>query len=378
VSSTLVYISKALQLIFRFSDAEDLKLVNVNSFMKKKHHIAKEYLKQLIDVPEADIYLQVNRYNKLTGIQIPSIVIGVREIVLLHSLVIENKEQVITSKDDHINIILEDLGAVPQIDPDDTKEIQLELLNRFEEEIKEEQKEKDYKKKILEETLGILERIPIPPGKTFLEILVKAKLFAEKDGKTQIAEEIAALLKSLKKLEEKELIPRGDGYSSFLKEIYLEAEDLKIRVEEQKKEILRLQTALGEIEDQKVFMDNKIEAYENYLATIRRDAETKFKEKSKKLTYKELVKNKILAEVDIDEAILKKMSFTIKQTQMDKFEIKGKVKTGPISLGESIKLDLEDLLLAKENAQTTFDIGSGLVLSVRPTLLYLNQHFFKD
>jgi len=223
-----------------------------------------------------------------------------------------------------------------------------------------------------------LERIPIPPGKTFLEILVKAKLFAEKDGKTQIVEEIAALLKSLKKLEEKELIPRGDGYSSFLKEIYLEAEDLKIRVEEQKKEILRLQTALGEIEDQKVFMDNKIEAYENYLATIRRDAETKFKEKSKKLTYKELVKNKILAEVDIDEAILKKMSFTIKQTQMDKFEIKGKVKTGPISLGESIKLDLEDLLLAKENAQTTFDIGSGLVLSVRPTLLYLNQHFFKD
>jgi len=211
-----------------------------------------------------------------------------------------------------------------------------------------------------------------------MEILVKAKLFAEKDGKGDIAEEIATLLRSLKKLEEKKLIPKGDGYSSFLKEIYLEAEDLKIRVEEQKKEIQRLQSALGEIEEQKLFMDNKIEAFNNYLSNIRRDAELKFKEKKKKLTYKELVKNKILAEVEIDEVILKKMTFTILQVKIDKFEIKGRVKTGPVSLGETIKLDLEELLLAKENAQNTFDIGSGLVLNVRPTLAYLNQHFYKD
>jgi len=37
-------------------------------------------------------------------------------------------------------------------------------------------------------------------------------------------------------------------------------------------------------------MDNKIEAFNNYLSNIRRDAELKFKEKKKKLTYKELVK----------------------------------------------------------------------------------------
>jgi len=125
-------------------------------------------------------------------------------------------------------------------------------------------------------------------------------------------------------------------------------------------------------------MDNKIEAFNNYLSNIRRDAELKFKEKKKKLTYKELVKNKILAEVEIDEVILKKMTFTILQVKIDKFEIKGRVKTGPVSLGETIKLDLEELLLAKENAQNTFDIGSGLVLNVRPTLAYLNQHFYKD
>jgi len=72
------------------------------------------------------------------------------------------------------------------------------------------------------------------------------------------------------------------------------------------------------------------------------------------------------------------MTFTILQVKIDKFEIKGRVKTGPVSLGETIKLDLEELLLAKENAQNTFDIGSGLVLNVRPTLAYLNQHFYKD
>jgi len=41
-------------------------------------------------------------------------------------------------------------------------------------------------------------------------------------------------------------------------------------------------------------MDNKIEAFEAYLNSLRRDAEERFKEKSKKFTYKELVKKMLL------------------------------------------------------------------------------------
>jgi len=226
----------------------------------------------------------------------------------------------------------------------------------------------------LEEALGILEKILIPPGKTFLEILVKAKLFAEKDGKSEIVEKISALLKNLKKLEEKNLIPKGDGYSSFLKEIYNEAEDLKVRVEEQKKEIVRLETALDDIEQQKKFMTDKIDAFNTYLETLRNDASSKFKEKAKKLTYKELVKNKIIAETEIDEAILKKMSFKIRQVQIDKFEIQG--KAGAINMGDKVEIELEKLLIAKENQEHTMDVGSGLTIHVKPTIVYLNQHFF--
>jgi len=214
----------------------------------------------------------------------------------------------------------------------------------------------------------------IPPGKTFLEILVKAKLFAEKDGKTEIVDKITALLKNLKRLEEKSLIPKGDGYSSFLKEIYNEAEDLKVRVEEQQKEITRLETALDDIEQQKKFMSDKIEAFNIYLETLRKDASEKFKEKSKKLTYKELVKNNIIADTEIDEAILKKMSFKIKQVQIDKFEIQG--KAGAINMGEKIEIDLEKLLVAKENQDQTMEVGSGLTIKVKPTIIYLNQYFF--
>jgi len=63
---------------------------------------------------------------------------------------------------------------------------------------------------------------------------------------------------------------------------------------------------------------------------------------------------------------------------VDKFEIKGRLKTGNVSLAESIKIDLEDLLVAKENQQPTFDIGSGLVLNVKPTLMIINKYFFSQ
>jgi len=125
-----------------------------------------------------------------------------------------------------------------------------------------------------------------------MEILVRAKLFAEKDGKDDISDSISALLKSLKKLEDRGSISKGDGYSSFLKELFDEVNEMKIRIEEQKKEIERLKKALAEIEEQKIYMDNKIEAFEAYLNSLRRDAEERFKEKSKKFTYKELVKKK--------------------------------------------------------------------------------------
>jgi len=53
-------------------------------------------------------------------------------------------------------------------------------------------------------------------------------------------------------------------------------------------------------------MENKIEAFEAYLGSLRRDAEERFKEKSKKFTYKELVKRHVIAETEIEEGLLKK------------------------------------------------------------------------
>jgi len=274
--------------------------------MKKKHSDAKKYLLALIDVQDADQHLQVNRYNKMTGTTVPSIIIGAKEIVMLHDLLNEHKEAVIPLEDDPLNIILKELGGVPEIDEEDNREVQLELVNKFEVEIKEGEEEKDFKKKTLEETLSILENISIPPGKNFMEILVRAKLFAEKEGKTGISDAIKTLLKSLKKLEDKGLIVKGDGYSSFLKELFDEVNEMKRRIEEQKKEIERLKGALQEIDDQKVYMENKIEAFEAYLGSLRRDAEERFKEKSKKFTYKELVKRHVIAETEIEEGLLKK------------------------------------------------------------------------
>jgi len=145
--ATLAYLSKALQFIFRFNDADDMKLVGLNSFMRKKHAAAKQYLNALIDVNDPDQHLQVNRYNKMTGITTPTIIIGVKEIGMLHQLLNEHKKEVIPDDEDNLNIILRDLGEPPEVTEDDAREVQLDLVNRFEVEIKEGEEEKDLKKR---------------------------------------------------------------------------------------------------------------------------------------------------------------------------------------------------------------------------------------
>jgi len=83
----------------------------------------------------------------MTGITTPTIIIGVKEIGMLHQLLNEHKKEVIPDDEDNLNIILRDLGEPPEVTEDDAREVQLDLVNRFEVEIKEGEEEKDLKKK---------------------------------------------------------------------------------------------------------------------------------------------------------------------------------------------------------------------------------------
>eukprot|EP01129_Flabellula_baltica_P009770 TRINITY_DN4050_c0_g2_i2.p1 TRINITY_DN4050_c0_g2~~TRINITY_DN4050_c0_g2_i2.p1 ORF type:complete len:760 (-),score=226.79 TRINITY_DN4050_c0_g2_i2:230-2485(-) len=312
VSATLAYLSKSLQLIFRFTEADDMKIVGMNGFFRKKHDRARKYLEAVIDVEEADVALKVNRYAKMTASSRPNIIISQREIISLHELFAENAKDLFP-EDDPMLEILEELGEVPEpIRPNEN--IRMELVNRLEVDIKEEQKHDDIRRDTLKNSILLLQKAGgIPSGKTFLDILIKLRIAFDKEGRPDMVEEINDLIANLQELESSGA-DLGEGFSVFLEDIFLEIEDIALRIEELEKEVTRLETALEEIAELKTVMENKINAFDLYLDTLRRDAADRFKKKSKKFSYKDLVKKGVIAEIGVDESMLKKINFVISQT----------------------------------------------------------------
>jgi Ras GTPase-activating-like protein IQGAP2/3 len=278
-------------------------------------------------------------------------------------------------EDDPLYEILKELGEVP-VPLKPTENIRMELVNRVEVEIEEEKKSDDLKQATLEKSVLLFQRLGgLPAGKTYLDILIKAKLDAEKKGNQRNVDDVDDIIYKLGQLEEKGVL-EGHGYSDFLKEIFVEIEDIAKRLEELEKEKDRLLKALEEIVEQRTFMENKIAAFDGYLSTLKKNSAESFKKKTKKFSYKDLLKKGVIAASSIDDGILKKLNFEISQTAVDMFEIKAKVKIPGLNIGGATDLGLENLLEAKENAERFYDIGNGLVLNVRETLFVINKYFF--
>jgi len=102
----------------------------MSEWIESKHGAVLEYLKNVIDVTNAEEHLQVNKYGQLARKDKASLVIHPREVVAIHKLLSDNRDELAKNKDDHLAIILDDLGEVPDCHDDDA-EINLELENRF-------------------------------------------------------------------------------------------------------------------------------------------------------------------------------------------------------------------------------------------------------
>jgi len=373
----LISISSVLKGVF--SDLSGLRegpLVAMNEWIEGKVPEAKTYLKNAIDVPNAEDYLQVSKYGQLAKREKDSVVILLQEICNMHKLVAQNVKELSADDEDPVKLLIEELGEVPRCPSDDETEVQLVLENRFPPRLSKVDRKKNLKIETIDGVITVFRKIPGFSGDTLLEILVRMKLHCRKHGDKELADEVNQVIANLQNLAKHGLVSADQGFNSVLKDIQLELEARGRRKGEHLKEIERLKTAISELDAQKSFMDQKISDFEAYLVPVRKIAEEKFESKTKKFEYKDLSKLKVIADSEIPASQQGKVKFTITQVTMEEFEIQGKIKNLP-GFSRDFHLELEKLLEAKEDGDVTYDTGKGLELNVASTLVFLNKEFFK-
>jgi len=138
-----------------------------------------------------------------------------------------------------------------------------------------------------------------------------------------------------------------------------------------------LKATIADLNEQKDHMEKKIKDFEDYLQSIRNKLTQNFQAKTKVFSYKQLTKKdcNIVHSSLLTEANASKVKFTITQTSVEEFNVKGSIK-GLAVFKREFKIDLGTLLEAKEDGQQVFDTQEGMELLVGPTLVFLNKNFY--
>jgi hypothetical protein len=374
-SLNLITISKILKAVFADLQVATGPFAVLNDWVEEKLDRVVEYHKHVIDVPPAEEYLKVNKYAQLSRIEKDSLVILLREVIQVHQLIAANKTELAEDENDPLRIILTDLGEIPRCPPDDETEIQIELINRFEPQLSKLDRKKNLKSETIDDAIRIMQKIPGFSGDTFLEIFVRMKLHCKKHGEEELAKEVNNVIANLQNLAKHGLVKPDNGFNSFLKDVQAELAARGRRKQEHLKEIDRLQKAIKELDEQKTHMEKKIADFDSYFDAIHRKSQENFTPKTKKFKYKDLHKLKVIADSEIPASQQTKVTFTITQSSIDKFEIEGKIKGLP-GFSREFTLELEKLLESKEDNEPVFDTEKGLELNVDSTLLFLNKNFF--
>jgi len=374
VALNLIAISKVLKTTFMLSEESSGPYSGMNDWIEARHDRVKQYLQNIIDVPSAEEYLQVNKYGQLARKEKASIVIQIKEICYVHALLADNRDHITEGKDDYLCQILDDLGEVPK-NVHDATDIQLQLENRFPPLLDKLEQKKNLKSETIDDAIRVLRKIPGFSGDTFLEIFVRMKLHCKKSGQDELAQQVNQVIANLQNLAKYGLVSPKDGFNSFLKDISAEVQARQTRRQEQLKEVDRLKVAILELDDHQTFVNMKIKDFQSYLESVRKTSTAGFQLRTKKFKYRELEKAKVIHDSEIPVPHQAKVVFEITHAEPERFEIKGKIKGIP-GFSRNFSLLLQDLLSAKEHNLNTFDTEKGMELYVSSTLLFLNKQFF--
>jgi len=389
IRKNLVVVSKVLQKVFnlsRFKKNADLAVMN--EWIDSTKERTTQYFNDLMDVPDAEEFLQVNKYNELTIKTTPVILISYQEIVFTHKLLKKHITTLIGKDDpkDPLKVILADLGEIPLQNEAEEKEVQLELINRFAERTADAITPENVYAQTVEMVVQLFRKLDVEHLKN--DNLVSIFEEASKTSDKVIKDSIDKIRKNLESLEKSKMASKEDNYATFLRDVALEVANRAERREAQLREIARLQATLKTLQRHGKFLGDQTLEFQNYLKSLRKTTFAKqkketgfgamlrnkiFGEKVHKFTYKELSKAGVIISSEVPTISRGRTRFYITTPEPGMFEVEAKI-TG-LSVAK-MQIDLEDLLEKKENNITELDLGQ-VTLDVNMTIHLINKEFLQ-
>eukprot|EP00008_Paramoeba_atlantica_P012607 CAMPEP_0201488422 /NCGR_PEP_ID=MMETSP0151_2-20130828/18137_1 /ASSEMBLY_ACC=CAM_ASM_000257 /TAXON_ID=200890 /ORGANISM="Paramoeba atlantica, Strain 621/1 / CCAP 1560/9" /LENGTH=834 /DNA_ID=CAMNT_0047873709 /DNA_START=70 /DNA_END=2574 /DNA_ORIENTATION=+ len=392
-----VVISKVLQTLFNLrSFAEDnkpetLALMRLNPFMEEYLPKVTAYFDALVKVDDPEDHLQVNKYMELTQKTKPMIQISLHEIFQTHQMVAQHLEKIAPEQDDPLRKVMAELGSAPEfvdLSEEEDREIQLTLTNRFKVDVEEETETEKRYAETKELLIPVLRKVPIKTSiqrLQLMDVLENGIRFAQENRNQELNSQINQILENMNLLAKEGVLTKEDNYESFLQDVAQDIINRNSIREQQKKEILRLQTTLKNLRLHQAFLEDQIKEYNGYLDDLLKTLyEAPKKKKAKKgqgsssvgpfkFTYKDLEKRGVVIESGLDMIARKTTSFFISSDEPGIFDITAKV--GKMEV-EKIELRFDDLLERHYNNATRLELDQ-VVLDVNMTIHLINTLFMK-
>lgn len=392
VRKNLVVVGKVLQNLFNFrtfgENAPEKYMRGLNEWITANVPLVEHYYSTLIQVDNPEDFLQVSKYNELTQRTKPVILISTHEIAATHALLLDNRDKLAPDEDDPLHQILSDLGdRPPEIDPEGPhcRDLQLTLANRFKVQVEDENPMERVYLETKELIIPVLRVVPVATSIHRIhlaDVIESAQRFAEETENKELAGQVEVIRKNISELEEAGRISKSDHHADFVRDIALEVANRRSVVEQQRKEINRLEGTLSELKHHQTYVTEQIDSYKTYLQQCKdmhyAPAKGKRKKSSSavgpfKFTYKELQRQNVIVESAVNSVVARKVTFLISQESPGTYSVVAKVMGKEV---EKMELELDDLLERSYQGNSRLEVENPqIVLDIPMTIRLINQNF---
>jgi len=376
----LVVIARVLQNVFNFktfNPVQEKSMVPLNDFLTGTAPGLLRYFDDLTRVEEPEDHLQVNKYMELTHKTKPVILISLHEIFENHSLISQHLDALAPDKEDPLRKIMIDLGPPPSQIPEDDREIQLTLTNRFKVDVEEESEIQRLYAETKELVIPILRLVPIQntiQRLNLMDVLEAGIKHATDTNNKNLSLQINKILENMGKLEKEELLSKEDNYESFVHDVALEVANRSAIREQQKREIARLTLTLDGLRKYQKYVTDQITQYNDYLADCLNKQYSGGQGKTIgpfKFSYKDLQKKGVILDSEVPALSRGKTQFLISSEGSGVFDIVAKIAGIKV---EKMQLHLDDLLEKHYNHVYRLELDQ-VTLDVNMTIHLLNKLF---
>ncbi|XP_063433642.1 ras GTPase-activating-like protein IQGAP1 [Mytilus trossulus] len=291
-------------------------LASMNNYIREAHEKFKKFCMEACEVPEPDVWFNVDQYTDLVTITKPVIYISAQEVCDTHQLLLQHQDQIAPDSQDSLHELLEDLSDVPTVIellggeiPEDEKiqemliaqlgktEISLTLTNKFE---VPQDDQADVKQLLIRTKRMVVDVIACQPAENVKQMLenpstdeqedihqaivkkrdVRDKKMTESQGTGVVRQHSilsdarmplsimkTKITKNLQTLELEQVVTRKNNYQDIINMIAQDIRNQRRYRNQRKQELMKIKQTLKGLQEKRKFYESQIDYYNRYVKT---------------------------------------------------------------------------------------------------------------